>query len=537
LVSKDTKRKVKPRKIIIIGAGHNGLVTANLLAENGHDVTVLEARSVVGGACTTEELWPGYKVSSASYVNTLFLPQAVKRFQLEKHGYKVIRQDPAFFVPYPDGRTLMLHGDGRDVEEIAKFSKKDADEWQDFQSMLERIGTVVRSFILRPPPPIAARSLVEIVELLRSAKQVRRLSASDLQSLISLATVGVGPFLDSRFESEELKAFLCAQAVVGAYGGIHQPGTAFLLLHDTLGGVEGATGVWGVAVGGMGSIAGALAGAARERKVTIRTESPVQQIGLNDRGAVDGIRLRNGEFIRSDLVVSGATPRKTFLEFLPQNSLPKEFVQHMRSFKDQGASLKVHLVLSELPDFKAMPGKIPGPQHRGLINFCPTVDFIERAWDDCKRGEFSQHPTIESCIHSVLDPSCAPPGNHIMTCFVQYGPRYLKSGTWKETKDLVVSRVIDEIAVYAPNLPRAVLATHVYTPEDLEIEFGLTGGNIYHGAMTPDQLFSFRPVAGYSNYRTPIKNLYLCGSGTHPGGGVWGAAGWNAAHQIIRDLH
>lgn len=527
---------MKLRKIIIIGAGHNGLVTANLLAEKGHAVTMLEARSVVGGACTTEELWPGYQVSSASYVNTLFLPQAVERFQLQRHGYKVIRQDPAFFVPYPDGRTLMLHGDERDIKEIGKFSRNDANRWKDFQSMLERIGAVVRSFILKPPPPINMHSPGDFFELLKSARQFRRLNPSDLQSFVSLATTGVGPFLDSWFESEQLKAFLCSQAVVGAFGGVYQPGTAFLLLHDTLGGVEGASGVWGVAVGGMGAIANSLAEAARERKVEIRTNSSVQRIELNDRGAAVGIRLTNGEVVSADLVISNATPRKTFLEFLPENSLPKDFLQQMRTFKDQGASLKVHLALSELPDFTAMPGKNPGPQHRGLINFCPTVDFIERAWDDCKRGEFSQHPTIECCIHSVLDPSCAPPGKHIMTSFVQYGPRHLKSGEWKAMKENVAKRVIAEISQYAPNLPGAVLATHVYTPEDLEVEFGLSGGNIYHGAMTPDQLFSFRPAAGYSNYRTPIKGLYLCGSGTHPGGGVWGAPGWNAAHQILRDL-
>ncbi|PWT88712.1 MAG: amine oxidase [Acidobacteria bacterium] len=527
---------MKPRKIIIIGAGHNGLVTANLLAEKGHEVTVLEARAIVGGACTTEELWPGYKVSSASYVNTLFLPQAVERFQLQRHGYKVIRQDPAFFVPYPDGRTLMLHGDDRDLQEIAKFSRKDAERWKEFQSMLERIGSVLRSFILEPPPQVDAHRIANIFQFLKSAKSIRKLNAADIQTFVSLATVGVGPFLDRWFESEELKAFLCGQAVVGAYGGVHQPGTAFLLLHDTLGGVEGTAGVWGVAVGGMGAIANSLAAAARERKVTIKTHSAVQQIELNDHGYAEGVRLINGKTLRADLIVSGATPRKTFFEFLPKNSLPEEFIQQMRGFKDEGASLKVHLALSELPDFIAMRGTAAGPQHRGLINFCPSVDYIERAWDDCKHGEFSEHPTIEACIHSVLDPSCAPPGKHVVSCFVQYGPRHLKSGTWKEIKHQVVERVITEIAEYAPNLPGAVLHKHVYSPEDLETEFGLSGGNIYHGAMTPDQLFSFRPTAGYANYRTPIKRLYLCGSGTHPGGGVWGAAGWNAAHQILRDL-
>jgi phytoene dehydrogenase-like protein len=524
------------KRIALIGAGHNGLVAANLLAEAGHQVTVLEARALVGGACVTEELWPGYQVSSASYVNTLFLPQAVARFDLPRYGYKVIRQDPAFFVPYPDGRTLTLHGDDRDLAEISRFSKKDSETWSQFQAMLQRIGSVVRSLLLKPPPRVDSHRPGDLWNMLQAGFKFRHLSGSDLQAFVTLATMGVKPVLDAWFESEELKAFLCAQAVVGAYGGVHQPGTAFLLLHDTLGGVEGATGVWGVVVGGMGTISNSLAAAARDRGVTIRTQAPVLGIEVGTDGRAEGVRLQNGEVIKTDIVVSGVTPRRTFLELLPEEALPPDFVQQIRRFKDQGASLKVHLALSELPDFIAMPGLQAGPQHRGLINFCPTVDFIERAWDDCKRGEFSTHPTIEACIHSVLDPSCAPPGKHIMTCFVQYGPRHLKSGNWGQMKETVVDRVISEMALYAPNLVNAVIARHVYTPEDLENEFGLTGGNIYHGAMTPDQLFAFRPLVGFADYRTPIENLYLCGSGTHPGGGVWGAPGWNAAHQILRRI-
>lgn len=520
----------------MIGAGHNGLVAANLLAEAGHQVTVLEARSLVGGACVTEELWPGYHVSSASYVNTLFLPQAVEHFNLKRYGYKVVRQDPAFFVPYPDGRTLTLHGDDRDLQEIARFSRKDSEAWTHFQEMLSRIGSVVRSLLLKPPPRVDSNRPGDLWSLLQTGLSLRHLSNSDLQTFVTLATSGVGPVLDTWFESEEFKAFLCAQAVVGAYGGVYQPGTAFLLLHDTLGGVEGAVGVWGVVMGGMGAISNSLASAAKDRGVMIRTQSPVQCIEIGNNGHAEGVRLQNGETIPADVVVSGATPRRTFLEFLPEDVLPPDFVRQIQGFKDLGASLKVHLALSELPDFSAMPGKQAGPQHRGLINFCPTVNFIEQAWDDCKRGEFSLHPTIESCIHSVLDPSCAPPGKHVMTCFVQYGPRHLKDASWMQMKETVADRVISEMALYAPNLPDAVIARHVYTPEDLEKEFGLTGGNIYHGAMTPDQLFSFRPAAGFADYRTPIRNLYLCGSGTHPGGGVWGAPGWNAAHQILRDI-
>ena len=524
------------RDIVMIGTGHNGLVTANLLAEAGHRVTMLEARDVVGGACVSEELFPGYQVSSASYVSTLLLPQVVTRFDLPRHGYRVVKQEPAFFVPFPDGRTLTLWGDERDEREIAKFSKSDAAAYPRFHAAMVRIGAFLKPQILKPPPPIDARTPGDFWALLQVGMAARRLAPLDLNLLVQLATRGVAEVVETWFESEELKAFLCSQAVIGAYGGVHQPGTAFLLLHDVLGGVDGAAGVWGVVVGGMGGITRALAAAARERGVTIRMKARVTAIELGPDGGVEGVRLEGGEVVRAAVVVSGAAPRTTFRDLLPEGALPPELVQHMRSFQDLGASLKVHLALSELPDFTAMPGKTPGPQHRGLLNFCPTVDFIEQAWDDCKRGRFSTRPTVEACIHSVADPSCAPPGRHVMTCFVQYGPRHLAQGRWEDLKETVIDRTIMEIARYAPNLPAAVVHRHAYTPEDLETVFGLPGGNIYHGAMTPDQLFSFRPAAGWAGYRTPVRNLYMCGSGTHPGGGVWGAAGWNAGHQILRDI-
>jgi phytoene dehydrogenase-like protein len=524
------------RRVVVIGAGHNGLVAAGLLAEAGHEVAVLEARGVVGGACVSEELFPGYQVSSTSYVSTLLMPEIVRRFDLPRHGYRVVRQDPAFFVPYPDGRTLTLHGDGRDEAAIARFSRDDARAYPAFHATLERVGAFIKPLLFRPPPRVDGSSARDLWGLLRMGRAARRLAPPDLQAFVQLATRGIADYLDQWFESEELRAFLCSQAVIGAYGGVHTQGTAFLLLHDVLGGVDGTAGVWGVVVGGMGAITRALAAAAAERGVVIRTRARVREIELGAGGAAEGVRLESGEVLRADLVVSNATPRRTFLEMLPPGATPAEFARQIRGFQDLGASLKVHLALAELPDFSAMPGKDPGPQHRGLINLCPTVDFIETAWDEAKWGGLSTRPTVEACIHSVLDPSCAPPGRHIMTCFVQYGARHLREGTWEGLKETVADRVVAEIARYAPNLPRAVLARHVYTPEDLEREFGLTGGNIYHGAMTPDQMFNFRPAAGFADYTTPVRNLYLCGSGAHPGGGVWGAVGWNAAHRILRDI-
>jgi phytoene dehydrogenase-like protein len=524
------------RDVVVIGAGHNGLVCAALLAEAGHHVTVVEARALPGGACVSEELWPGYQVSTTSYVSTLLLPQVVRRFELGRHGYKVVKQEPAFFVPFPDGRTLTLWGDDRDLAEIAKFSRRDAEAYPRFHHALARVGAFLKPQILKPPPPLAPGSPRDFLDLVALARDARKLTPLETQFMVALATRGVADIVETWFESEEIKAFLCSQAVIGAYGGVHQPGTAFLLLHDVLGGVDGAAGVWGVVVGGMGGITRALASAGKERGVTLRLNAPVQAIELSDRGEVAGVRLASGETLSASVVVSNAAPRVTYLKLLPKGVLPADLHAHMESFEDRGASLKVHLALSELPDFTAAPGKNAGPQHRGLLNFCPTVDFIEQAWDDCKRGRFSERPAIEACIHSVNDPSCAPPGRHVMTCFVQYGPRHLKEGRWEDLKETVADRVIAEIARYAPNLPAAVLHRHVYTPEDLETIFGLPGGNIYHGAMTPDQLFSFRPAAGWADYRTPVRRLYLCGSGTHPGGGVWGAAGWNAAHKVLRDI-
>jgi phytoene dehydrogenase-like protein len=523
--------------VVVIGAGHNGLVAACYLAKGGLRVRVVERRDVVGGACVSEELWPGYKVSTTSYVTTLFDPRIVRDFDLERHGYRVYKQEPAFFQPFPDGRSLLLYGDEeRDQAEYRKFSARDAERLPEFHAALGKLADSVRTIASMRPPNLPRPHVRDLPAIVRLLKAVRGLGPADLARFVEIATSGILDFIEPWFESEEVRAFYCSQAVIGAYGGVHTPGTAALLLHDFLGGVEGARGVWGVVRGGMGTITQALAAAARGLGVTLSTGATVREI-LVEEGRAVGVVLESGEEIRARAVASNADPRRTFLGLTPAEALPAEFRQAIERYKSLGASLKVHLALGELPDFTAMRtggDGVPGPQHRGLVVVCPSAAYIERAWDEAKHGALCSEPMVEACIHSVLDETAAPKGKHVMSCFVQYGARHLAAGSWPALKPVVAERVIQALGRYAPNLPGAVEAWHVYTPEDLELEFGLTGGNIYHGAMTPEQLFSFRPAAGYSSYGSPVPGLYLCGAGAHPGGGVWGLAGMNAASEILK---
>jgi phytoene dehydrogenase-like protein len=525
--------------VVVIGAGHNGLVTACYLARAGLDVCVLERRDVVGGACVSEELWPGYRVSTTSYVTTLFDPRIVADFGLEALGYRVYKQEPAFFHPFPDSRCLTLWGDeARDQAEYRKFSPRDAERLPEFHAALERLADIARTIAGVKPPQLPRLRWADRSALWKLARAAGRLSPSDLARLVEVASAGILDFVEPWFESEQVRAFYCSQGVIGAYGGVHTPGTAALLLHDFLGGVEGSRGVWGVVRGGMGAITQALAAAARGLGATIRTNAGVGEILVGPEG-VTGVALESGEEILARAVASNADPRRTFLGLTPADALPAEFRSAIERYRSLGASLKVHLALGQLPDFKAAPTAAsgePGPQHRGLIVLCPSPEYIERAWDEAKHGGLSQQPMVECCLHSVLDETAAPPGKHVLSCFVQYGARHLREGSWSDLKAVVAERVIRVIAEYAPNVPEAVEAWHVYTPEDLDLQFGLSGGNIYHGAMTPEQLFCFRPAAGHAGYATPVAGLYLCGAGAHPGGGIWGAPGRNAASEILAAL-
>ncbi len=506
---------------IVIGAGHNGLVASNYLARAGLHVLVLEQSDRVGGACVTDEIAPGFKVSAAAYVSGLFRPQIIEDLELTRYGLKQIAFDPQTFCPFPDGRYLLLWSDvERTCKEIAKFSKKDADAYRRYEAFWASFYELIEPVLLAPPAHFA--DLVSMLRGPEAEELLRRLlfySAEDL--------------LNEYFESSEVKAALANQSVIGHFAGPSSPCTAFTLSHNLLGNIDGVPGAWGLAVGGMGSIPDALAKAARARGVEILLNSPVERILVRD-GGVSGVRLTDGRVLQARAVLSTADPKRTFLRMMGPEDLPKEFVEAVRRIKMHGAAMKVNCALEELPNWKALPGG-PGPQHRGSTYLCPSIEYAEEAFADAKRGEPSRNPWMEVVTQSVLDPTVAPPGKHTLSVYIQYSPYHLARGTWDDIKERYADRVIQTLAEYAPNVPSAVLARQVLTPLDLERRFGLTEGHQSHGEMGPDQFFSFRPVTGWANYRMPVSGVYLCGAGAHPGGGVMGAPGYNGAHAVLED--
>jgi len=518
---------------VIIGAGHNGLVTAAYLARAGRRVLVLESRELVGGCAVTEEIWPGYKVSTASYLSSLMQEKVVRELELEKFGYRVDAKDPAFFSPFPDGRHLFMWQDrAKTLAEIAKFSHKDAEAYPKYEAHLERLAIVAESLLLTTPPDFPPRGPGDYVEFLKLAGKLRGLSRDEIVGLVKIFTQSAADFLDQWFESEQLKVTLATDGVIGANGGPKSPGTAYILLHHCMGGVNGHRGLWGFVRGGMGAVSNAIADSARAKGVTIRTSAPVAKILVRDKQA-RGVALDSGEEIAANIVASNLDPRRTFLKLTDPADLPPDFLEAIKNFRSEGTSLKMNLALSGLPEFTAYPGA-PGPQHRATMHICPSVEYIERAWDDAKYGKPSQNPLIEMTIPTMYDPTLAPPGRHIMGIFLQYAPYTLKDTTWDELREPYAERILDVIEAYCPNIRSIVVERQTLTPLDLERRFGITGGNIFHGEMSLDQMFVLRPVAGWAKYRTPLKNLYLCGSGAHPGGGVMGAPGHNAAQAILK---
>lgn len=522
--------------LIVVGGGHNALVTAAYVARAGVKVLVLERRELLGGACVTEELWPGYKVSTAAYVNSLLRPEIIRDLDLKRHGFKMLPRNPSSFTPFPDGRSLML-GPNKAMthREISKFSAKDADALPKYEAMLERVAAFIEPTLMQTPPNPWSFNPRNLLQLAKLGLGFARLG-TDGQKAIEILTGAATPILDRWFESEQLKVTLATDAIIGAMASPSMPGTAYVLFHHVMGECDGIRGVWGYVRGGMGGISNAIASAALEAGAEIRTSSEVSSI-LVKNGEAAGVVLKDGTEITARRVASGADAQMTFLKLLGGQDLPEDFVEAVRNIDYSSASLKINISLSELPDFKAVPGTTAGLQHRGTIHISPTMQYIERAYDNAKYGCPSEHPIIEATIPSVLDDTLAPPGHHVMSMFTQYFPYRLAPGlSLQEEKEKYAERCFDLMNEYAPNFRRSVIGRQVLAPTDLEKRFGLTGGNIMQGSMSLSSLSFMRPVPGYADYRTPIRGLYMCGAATHPGGGVMGACGYNAAREILRDM-
>jgi len=518
---------------IVIGGGHNGLVTAAYLAKAKWKVLVLERRDIVGGACVSEETFPGYKVSTAAYVNSLFRPEIIRDLALQSYGFEAVERNPASFTPFLDGRYLMLGADkASDIANIGKFSARDAAAYPQYEAMLERVASVVEPTLTQIPPNLLKPSIGQLLDAGKMGLALRKLGPG-MGEAIEVLTGAARPILDRWFESEELKGTLATDAIIGAFAAPSMPGTAYVLFHHVMGETNGKRGVWSYVRGGMGGLTHALAKAATDLGVEIKTEAEVAKI-LTKNGAVTGVALANGDEYYAGRVASGVDAHLTFEKFLDPADLPEAFRAAVARISYDSASVKINVALDALPNFTAAPGSAPGPQHRGTVHLVPDQDFIERAYDDAKYGRPSRDPVVECTIPSSVDPTVAPVGKHLMSMFVQYAPYRLASGPWTDAiKDAFADRCFEIVEQYAPGFTASVSARQILSPVDIETKFGLTGGNIFQGAMPLHQLFAFRPVPGFASYNTPIKHLYMCGAAAHPGGGVMGAAGWNAARVML----
>jgi phytoene dehydrogenase-like protein len=523
LSATDVPRSGSRYDAIVVGSGHNGLIAAGYLAKAGKKVLVLERRAVIGGATVTEEPFPGYRLSTCSYVCNLLLPEVVHDLELARHGYDVRPFDPQYFVPFPDGSYFMSFLDGRRTrEQIAKFSRKDVAGYDAYWAMWDRILARMRPLLLQPAP-----SWDQI--------EARFAGAQGQEDWRTLTRKSIAELLDDYFESEQIKAPLSTGGVIGVNAGPLTPGTAYVKYHHLIGSLDGHQGAWGFVRGGMGSIARALAAFGRERGVDIATDSEVAEIEIAE-GRATGVRTLDGHRYEADLVLSNADPTRTYLGLVGEARLPDELAAGVKRLKVKGSVVKVLLGLGELPNFTALPGTAVGPQHTGGIVINPSVDYLETAWDDCKRGHPSRRPFMDCYIQTATEEGLAPPGKHTMSLFVQYAPYDLAEGTWEERRAKIGANIIETLATFAPNLPAAIEQMEVLGPPDIERIIGITGGNIFHGEILPDQMFGYRPVPGFSDYRTPIDRLYLCGSGAWPGGAVFGAPGRNCAIEALRDL-
>jgi len=506
---------------IVVGAGHNGLTAAAYLAKAGHRVLVLERRPIVGGACVTEEIHPGFRISRASYALGLLRPEVIRDLHLKEFGLEFLFMDPIRFTPFPDGKYMFVyHQTAKMKKEISRFSTRDANSYTDYLAFWRRYRKLTEPFLLDPDA-----SLADLAERCKNADDQQVLKRVFFGSLKDLA--------DDFFESDYVKATLCAQGVVGTYAGPSTPGTAYVLAHHLVCQLDKERDVWGYAKGGMGAVTRSMRIAAEHFGAEIRTDSEVQEILVKKRKVV-GVKLKNGKEIQSRIVLSNADPKRTLLSLIKSGSLSSSFIRHVRSLKTESAVMKINCAISELPDYKAYPDKLAGPQHpRAFI--CPSFDYLQAAWEDCLRGRASVNPYMIIGIQSAIDPTLAPSGKHVLSIFAQYAPYHLSSETWNEAREKVADDVIRTLGEYAPNVPASIIARETLSPPDLEEKFYLTDGNIFHIEIMPDQML-FRPVPGFGDCQTPIQGLYLCGSGAHGGGGVSGVPGYNSAKKVIQDL-
>ena len=539
-----------PYDAIVVGAGHNGLTAAAYLARAGLSTLVLERRSVVGGCCVTEEIAPGCRASTTSYIASMLRPTVIRDLNLAAHGLRMVPCDPSLVVPFPDGHVVPWWSDRRQaVEEFRNICPADAETFVRVDDQLKKLARYLQPFFLEPPPDVQAHGLAGFLELLRVGKRFRGISGDEIAQLTAFFTGSLGDFLDRNYQSEKIKTLFLANSVYGKHGGPYDAGSALGLLFHLLSGGDGdVQGFYGHVIGGMGAITQALAAAARAHGAEIHTSATVAQIRPGRTGGGYGMRgktaagdfptvlLEDGTEIAARVVLSNADPKRTFLKLMNPSDLPAAFVHAVRGIKMDGPCAKVNFVLGIEPHVTGMPAKWTASQ-RALFTLVPSLEFAERCNDTAKLGEIPEELWVDCVVASNVDNTLAPPGKHVMTCFIQFVPYKLRQGTWDEKRELLGDRVEKKIAEYAPDFSGSVLARQVLTPLDLEREYGLTEGNIFHGDLSLEQLFFMRPVPGWSQYRSPAPGVYLCGAGAHPGGGVTGAPGYNAAHQVLRDLH
>src|SRR3954470_17518714 len=519
------------QKVIIVGGGHNGLVTAFYLAKAGFKPLVLEARSIVGGCATTEEIAPGFRCSTLSPSAAPLREDVVRDMQLERHGLKMVRSDLRVFSPAPDGRSLSIYDDAeKSAQSIAKLSKKDAEKFKEFQKVLARMGSVLSGVMSMTPPSIKSPKASDLIGLLKTGKGVRGLGKENLYRLLRWGPMAIADLAAEWFETELLRATIAARGIFGTFLGPWSAGSSTVMLLRAASDSH-PVGPAASAVGGIGALTQAMAAAAKAAGAEIRLNAPVAQITAKD-GAVTGVVLKSGEEIAADAVISNVDPQHTLLSLLDPGHLEPDFVVKTRNYRSVGTVAKVNLALSALPKFTAANGEVL----TGRIHIGPEIDYLERAFDHSKYGEFSTKPYLEATIPTIADPSLAPAGKHVMSVYMQFAPFELKNGDWDSQRDALGDAVVKALAEYAPNLPGLVEHRQVITPKDLQSTYGLTGGHIFHGELSLDQLFTMRPMLEWARYRTPITGLYLCGSGTHPGAGLTGASGANAAREILKDL-